>query len=101
MILIINAELSNPPSSRISLRELTFFATMWKNYDVILETNEQKDFYYRYLKGIALDFIQDITRVGEEKGLRVEHEPTFSPSILVDRINPDTMKYLLKSIGII
>lgn len=100
MNLIINADLSNPPSTRVSLRELTFYAHIVLKYDIILETNNDKDFYYRYLKGIALDFIEDITRVGEEEGLRIEHEPTFAPSIIVDRISVDTMGYLLRSIGI-
>jgi len=101
MNLIINADLSNPPSSRVSLRELTFFAHIFQHYDVILETDYNKDIYFNYLKGIALDYIEDITRVGEEEGLRIEIFPTYSPSIIVDRINTYTMNYLLKSIGVI
>jgi hypothetical protein len=101
MNLIINADLSNPPSLKSSLRELTFFAHIYLKYDVILETNYNKDFYYKYLKGIALDFIEDITAVGEESGLRIEHEPTYAPSIIVDRITTETMTYLLRSIGYI
>jgi len=48
-----------------------------------------------------MDYIEDITRIGEEQGLRIEMEPSFPPSILVDRINVDTMSYLLRSIGVI
>jgi len=101
MNLIINADLSGPPSSRISLRELTFYAHCFKNYNVLLETDNNKDFYFRYLKGIALDFVEDITKIGEEEGLRIEIVPTYAPSILVDRINAYTINYLLKSIGVI
>lgn len=99
MNLIINADLSNPPSLRVSLREFTFFAHLVCGYSIILETDNDKDLYYNYLRGIALDFIEDITRVGEEEGLRIEHEPTYSPSIIVDRITPETMGFLLRSIG--
>lgn len=101
MNLIINADLSNPPSSRIALRELTFYAHYFKHYNILLETDQDKDFYFKYLKGIALDFVEDITRVGEEVGLRIEIVPTYAPSILIDRINAYTMNYLLRSIGVI
>jgi len=101
MNLIINADLSNPPSSRISLRELTFYAHFFRQYSVILETDQNKDLYFKYLRGIALDFIEDITRVGEETGLRIEIVPTYAPSIITDRINAYTMDYLLRSIGVI
>jgi 5'-3' exonuclease len=101
MNLIINADLSNPPSARASIRELSFFAHEFKNYHIILETNNNKDIYYQYLRGIAMDYIEDITRIGEEQGLRIEMEPSFPPSILVDRISVDTMSYLLRSIGVI
>lgn len=101
MNLIINADLSNPPSSRISLRELTFYAHHFMKYSVLLETDNNKDLYFKYLKGMALDFVEDITRVGEEDGLRIEIIPTYAPSILVDRINAYTLNYLLRNIGVI
>jgi len=99
--LIIDADLTNPPSQRISVRELTFFAHEFRGYNVLLETNSNKDFYYSYLKGIALDFIDDIVKVGEETGLRIGNSPIYAPTIIVEFINSKNINYLLKCIGML
>ena len=97
--LIINADLSNPPTSKLSFRELTFYAHEFCNYSVILETDNNKDIYYKYLKGWPMEFIEDILPVGEEDGLRIDIESNYAPTVLADRITSNNLVYLLKCIG--
>lgn len=101
MNLIIDADLVGPPSQLISVRELTFIAHEFLHYDVILETDNNKDFYYNFLKSKIwpLDYIEDIVRCGEENGMRISILPRFSPSIITERITSANVYSLLQSIG--
>lgn len=103
MILILDAELVNPPTLIGSFRDFTFFASKYKPfYDVVLECHRgDKDLYYQYLKNYlgALDFIQDFVDIGEEKGLLISNHIERLPQIRIDRINPENMQFLLRRIG--
>ena len=86
MNLIINADLCNPPTSRLSFRELTFYAHVFCGYSVVLETDNNKDMYYNYLKG-------------EESGLRIDAESNYAPTVLADSITSGNVCHLLECIG--
>ena len=99
MNLIINADLCNPPTSRLSFRELTFYAHVFCGYSVVLETDNNKDMYYNYLKGWPMEFVEDILQVGEESGLRIDAESNYAPTVLADSITSGNVCHLLECLG--
>jgi len=103
MILLIDAELVNPPTLIGSFRDFTFFASLYKpNYDVVLECPpDMTDIYYRYLKNYAgaLDFVKDFQPVGRESGIIVSSHIERLPVVYTDRIIPENLISLLTKIG--
>jgi len=99
--LIINGDLVNPPSSVSSFRELTFFAHEYLHREVILECEDNKDFYYKFLKlRGAMDFIDDILLLGEEEGERIDTQLHYAPTVYItDSINQKNLLIILQSIG--
>ncbi|MBN86503.1 MAG: hypothetical protein CL885_03165 [Dehalococcoidia bacterium] len=73
MLLLIDAELTEPPSETTLFRDVTLYATIFKGRDVILETTpEMKDFYYKWLKSHgAFDFVKDILEYEREAGFAI------------------------------
>ena len=73
MLLLIDAELTEPPSETTLFRDVTLYATIFKGRDVILESSpEMKDFYYKWLKSRgAFDFIKDILDYEKESGFTI------------------------------
>jgi len=80
VLLLIDAELTEPPSETTLFRDITLYATIFKGRDVILEADPtMKDFYYKWLKSRgAFDFVQDILDYGREPGftIRNKHYPS-------------------------
>ena len=100
MHIIINAPLVNPPSSVSCFRTLTMVAHISLNHTVLLETDFEKDPYYRFLKKFgAMDFVDDILQIGEESGLRFDTEPRFAPSHVIDRIDHYNLNNCLELLG--
>ena len=61
MHIIINAQLVNPPSSVSCFRTLTMVAHVFCHHSVLIETDFEKDPYYKFLKKFgAMDFVDDI-----------------------------------------
>lgn len=98
--LIINGDIVNPPSSITCFRELTLIAKEAIHLQVFIEC-QQKDFYFKYLKNFgAMDYIDDILLPGEEKGMRIDNELHFSPTIYVtDRIDHYNIRDVLNALG--
>lgn len=61
-VLIINGNLVFPPSSTSCFRDITLYANIFKQLDVIIQIEQQyKDICYNYLKQHgAFDFVEDI-----------------------------------------
>lgn len=98
--LIINGDIINPPTSVTCFRELTLIANKAVHLKVIIECLE-KDFCWRYLKTFgAMDFVDDILKVGEESGFRIDTEHHYAPTIFVtDRIDYYNIKQVLNALG--
>jgi len=98
--LIINGDIINPPTSVTCFRELTLIAKKAIHLKVIVESME-KDFCWRYLKHFgAMDYVDDILRIGEEEGMRIDTEFHFSPTVYVsDRIDYYNIKNILNALG--
>lgn len=99
--LLINGDIINPPSSISCVRDLTFIAHEYLDYDVIVECNAEKDFYYKFLKTFgAMDFVDDLTFFGEEEGFRIDTDYNFDPTIYVTTIiDAKNISNILKCIG--
>lgn len=100
MVLLINADLINPPTSLQCFRTLTLVAKIYCSYDVLVESISDKDLYYRFLKKHGcMDFVDDIVSLGEESGTRIDRELRFAPTYLTDRITVDNLNYITDYIG--
>ena len=73
MLLLIDSLLTEPPSSITLFRDITLYANVFKNHEILLECdNEMKDYYYKWLKQKgAFDFISVIVPYGSEKGVSI------------------------------
>lgn len=98
MVLIIRDELVNPPTWFSSFRDLTLICSMLLHSDIVIET-EHTDTYYRWLKSRGgMDFVDDFVPPGIEVGIRLDTEPNYDPSIIVDRIVPENTDQLYQRI---
>ncbi len=98
MVIIIKDELVNPPTWFSSFRDLTLICSMRLHADIVIETQET-DLYYKWLKPRGgMDFIADFVPPGLEEGIRIDTEPNFDPSIVVDRIVPENTHILYNRI---
>lgn len=98
MRIILEASLSEPPSSVHCFRDVTLYASCFINADVLLECEKKlKDSYYKWLKSYgAYDFIDEIVSKDEEQGYRIG---TYKASILVDRIVYDNLNIIIRNLS--
>ena len=70
MLLILDAELSDPPSSLACFRDVTLYASVFSKADILVECSPKTiDIYWRWLKGGgAMDFVAQLIRFGEVRG---------------------------------
>jgi hypothetical protein len=96
--IILEASLSEPPSSVHCFRDVTLYASCFINADVLLECEKKlKDSYYKWLKSYgAYDFIDEIVSKDEEQGYRIG---TYKASILVDRIVYDNLNIIIRNLS--
>lgn len=73
MNLIIDADLTNPPSEISVFRDITLYSKVFLNLDVLLECeSEHKDIYYYWLKNRgAFDYVDDFVAIKEENGVTI------------------------------
>lgn len=76
MLLLIDGFLTEPPSETTLLRDITLYASIFKDMDVLIEAEqEMKDLYYKWLKDHgAFDFVQDIVGYNIESGLSIRYK---------------------------
>jgi len=99
--LLINGDITNPPSSISCVRDVAFIAHEFLDLNVIIECSAEKDFYYKFLKTFGVtDYIDDFLPFGRETGLRIDREYNFSPTVYVTEvINAFNLQLILRSIG--
>jgi len=97
MKVIIEAQLSEPPSSISCFRDVTLYAACFAKVNVILECpSEQKDIYYRWLKNNgAYDFVDEIVSLGEEFGYRIG---TNKANCNISRITYENLNLIINKI---
>lgn len=76
MLLIIDGILCEPPSETTLFRDITLYASVFKDREVILECEkDMKDFYYKWLKSRgAYDFVKEIVSYGREDGFVIRYK---------------------------
>ncbi len=86
MLLLIDAELSAPPSEVALFRDITLFSACFLTKDIILECkHSEQDYYYKWLKRRgSWDFVEDIVKPRTENGISIRIR---RGNITVPRIN--------------
>ena len=97
MLLIIDAELSAPPSEVTLFRDITLFSSCFLKKDVILECKkEERDYYYKWLKNRgSWDFVEDMVKPRSEYGLSIR---TNKANIVIPRINYNNFEVIMKNL---
>lgn len=88
MNLLINCELTAPPSEIGAFRSLTLYATIFYKMDCLIEANPgEVDFYYKWLKrNYAYDFVKQF----------VNHKEVAGKRIIADRLTFNNLNQCLK-----
>jgi len=99
MLIIIDAELSDPPSSRTCFRDATLYASVFAKHDVLVECSPTSvDFYWDWLKtGGAMDFVSQIIRFGEEQGFTIRRQS--GGSLNLGRLDEVTLQKVICTIN--
>mgnify|MGYP003128821605 CR=1 FL=1 len=94
MLLLIDAELSAPPSEVALFRDITLFSSCFLKKNVILECkNSEKDYYYKWLKNRgSWDFIEDIVKPQTEYGISIRTE---KGNITVPRLTYNNFSFVI------
>ena len=76
MNVIIDADLTNPPSEISVFRDITLYSKVFLKCDILLECpREDKDIYYYWLKNRgAFDFVDDFVTHDQETGITIRSE---------------------------
>ena len=96
--LIIEADLSNPPTELLQFRYLTLVAHENLNLDCLIEVEQDmKDIYYKYLrKHGSMDYIDQLVTPKERiYGLRLAHKAVLPPTIEAHVIRIENLLSLL------
>jgi len=98
MPVIIDANLTEPPSSVTCFRDVTLYVDCFVKKNVVIECEPyMKDLYWRWLKRAgAFDFVADIVEPFEEKDFSIRRR---RGSISVDLINEYNLNFILSSLG--
>ena len=98
MLLLIDAELSAPPSEVTLFRDITLFSACFLKKDVILECkHSEQDYYYKWLKRRgSWDFVEDIVSPKTEYGLSVR--PSRG-NITIPRITYNNFSFIIERLG--
>ena len=100
MIVLIRDELVYPPTWLASFRDLTLYLSIFHKCDVLIES-EKPDHFYPWLRERgALDYVKEFIRPGTEKGIHLDTETRFSPTLKVSCIVPENMMQILSGLSL-
>lgn len=99
-MLIIEADLSAPPSEVSLFRDITLFSSVFLQEEVVIECEKsERDFYYKWLKGKgSWDYVEDFVKPKTETGISIRLE---RGTITVDRIIYDNFNLIINRINLI
>jgi hypothetical protein len=98
MNLVIDGNLTYPPSEISCVRDVTLYSAIWGDFTVLVEIErEYRDQLWYHLKSYgAYDFIDAIVSPGREPGFRISDQP--KSNLLVDRISCETLPRIIQTL---
>ena len=96
MNLIIDGNLTYPPSEISCVRDVTLYSTIWGEFTVLVEIEKQfRDHLWKHLKSFgAYDYIEAIVSVDREPGFRISDRERSN--LMIDRITCDNLNYIIQ-----
>lgn len=98
-MVIIDAELTAPPSEVVLFRDITMYSNVFLKKPVLLECRkEERDFYYKWLKNRASwDFVVDFIKPNTELGISIRKDKA---NIIVERISYQNFDMIINKLTI-
>jgi len=98
-VVIIDAELTAPPSEVVLFRDITMYSNVFLKKPVLLECRkEERDFYYKWLKNRASwDFVADFIKPNTELGISIRK---YKANIIVERISYQNFDMIINKLTI-
>jgi len=98
MNLVIDGNLTYPPSEISCVRDVTLYSTIWGEFTVLVEIEKQyRDQLWSHLRSFgAYDYVDDIVSIDREPGFKIGDRP--NSNLLVDRIGADNLNYIITTI---
>ena len=98
MNLVIDGNLTYPPSEIMCVRDVTLYSTIWGDFSVLLEIERcYRDQLWKHLKSCgAYDYVEAIVTPYREPGFRISDQRPSN--LMVDRITCETLPRIIQSI---
>jgi hypothetical protein len=98
MNLLIDGNLTYPPSEISCVRDITLYSTVWSEFTVLVEIDKMyRDQLWAHLKTYgAYDYIEAIVSPDREHGLRISDRR--GSNIKVDSITCDNLNFIINSL---
>lgn len=98
MNLVIDGNLTFPPSEISCVRDVTLYSTIWGEFCVLVEIEKRyRDQVWKHLKSYgAYDYIEAIVQPGREHGFRISDAPRSN--LIVDKITCETLPDIISAI---
>ena len=95
MNLIIDGNLTYPPSEISCVRDVTLYSTVWGQFTVLVEIEKQfRDQVWHHLKSYgAYDYVEAIVSVDREPGFRISDRDRSN--LVVDKITCDNLNFII------
>ena len=96
--IIVDAELTEPPSEVTIFRDLTLYAKTFLQYCVLVECQKDvTDLYWYWLKSRgAFDFVDDFVETGSESGVRIN---SYGGGIVIGRLTAENLNLVVSKLN--
>lgn len=98
MNLVIDGNLTYPPSEISCVRDITLYSTIWGEFCVLVEIDRMyRDDLWKHLKSYgAYDYIEAIVSPGREPGFLISDTP--GSNYMVDKITCETLPGIITTL---
>ena len=79
-----------------SFRDLTLCISVFYKCDILIESDVPDNFYSWLKRKGMLDFVADFVRPGSERGVHLDTEVRFRPTVTTDKIVPENTVHILE-----
>lgn len=95
MNLVIDGNITYPPSEISCVRDVTLYSVVWSDYDVLVTIMpEYKDHLWYYLRSTGtMDYVEDIIAPDQEPGVKISDDP--DSNICVKFIGCENLSYII------